>query len=260
MAEEKRYYWLKLKDDFFNSKRIKKLRNMAGGDTYTIIYLKMQLLALKTEGILTWTGLEDSFADELALDLNEKPDDVSVTLMYLLSKGLAEMQGDTNLFLPWVVESTGSETSAAERMRKMRERNNVTPLLQERYTEIETELETEIKTEKREETAHKYGEFGWVKLTDKQYEKLLQDLGEKELRRCIRYVDESAQATHNRNGWTDWNLTIRKCSRDRWGLDRKEQKPKQYTTAENYKTPQKIDTAQLDKIRQAFAGCEGMEM
>ena len=59
----KRYYWLKLKDDFFSSKRIKKLRNMAGGDTYTIIYLKMQLLAMKTDGVLTWTGLEENFAE-----------------------------------------------------------------------------------------------------------------------------------------------------------------------------------------------------
>ena len=33
----KRYYWLKLQDDFFKSKRIKKLRKIAGGDTYTII-------------------------------------------------------------------------------------------------------------------------------------------------------------------------------------------------------------------------------
>ena len=59
MSECKRYYWLRLHDDFFDSKRIKKLRRMAGGDTYTIIYLKMQLLAMKTDGIIKWTGLEE---------------------------------------------------------------------------------------------------------------------------------------------------------------------------------------------------------
>ena len=37
MAEAKRYYWLRFRDDFFDSKRIKKLRRMAGGDTYVII-------------------------------------------------------------------------------------------------------------------------------------------------------------------------------------------------------------------------------
>ena len=41
---EKKYYWLKLKEGFFEQKIIKKLRKIAGGDTYVIIYLKMQLL------------------------------------------------------------------------------------------------------------------------------------------------------------------------------------------------------------------------
>ena len=49
MAEAKRYYWLKFRDDFFDSKRIKKLRKMAGGDTYVIIYLKMQLKAATSQ-------------------------------------------------------------------------------------------------------------------------------------------------------------------------------------------------------------------
>lgn len=144
MAEGKRYYWLRLHDDFFSSIRIKKLRRMAGGDTYLIIYLKMQLKAMKTDGVLTWKGIEQDFVDELALDLDEEPDNVRVTLAYLLSCGLAESDDKVNFFLPYAVENTGSETSAAERMRKMRERNNVTPLLQNRYgeKEIEKEIDT----------------------------------------------------------------------------------------------------------------------
>lgn len=122
MAEGKRYFWLKLKEDFFQSKRIKKLRHMAGGDTYTIIYLKMQLLALRSDGVLTWTGLEDNFADELALDLDEKPEDVEVTLLYLLKTGLAETQDNISFTLPWVLENTGSENASAQRVREFRER------------------------------------------------------------------------------------------------------------------------------------------
>ena len=144
MSEGKRYYWLKLKEDFFSSKRIKKLRKMAGGDTYTIIYLKLQLLAMKKDGILEWSGLEDSVADELALDIDETPEDVRVTLMYLLSCGLAETSDNISFFFPYAVENVGSETSAAKRMRDMRERNNVTPLLRDSYGEIEKEIEIEI--------------------------------------------------------------------------------------------------------------------
>ena len=40
----KRYYWLKLKDDFFSSIKIKKLRKTEDGNLLTIIYLKMQLM------------------------------------------------------------------------------------------------------------------------------------------------------------------------------------------------------------------------
>ena len=116
----KRYYWLKLQDGFFNSKRIKKLRKLAGGDTFTIIYLKMQLLAMKTDGFLKWTGLEDDFASELALDLDEDPENVKVTLAYLISCGLVETSDNISFYLPWAVENTGSEGSSAERMRNKR--------------------------------------------------------------------------------------------------------------------------------------------
>ncbi len=68
---------------------------------------------------------------------------------------------------------------------------------------------------------HAHGQYGWVKLTDNEYSRLLADLGEAELARCIAYVDESAQSTGNKNKWKDWNLTVRKCHRDGWGLNRK---------------------------------------
>ena len=68
------------------------------------------------------------------------------------------------------------------------------------------------------ESAHARGQYGWVKLTDEQYAALLADLGQGELDRCIRYVDESAQQTGNKNKWKDWNLVVRKCHREGWGL------------------------------------------
>ena len=63
-----------------------------------------------------------------------------------------------------------------------------------------------------------YGTYGWVKLSEDEYNRLLNDLGEVEVKRCIAYVDESAQTTRNKNQWRDWNLVIRKCSRDGWGI------------------------------------------
>lgn len=152
MAETggKRYYWLKLQDDFFTSKRIKKLRKIAGGDTYTIIYLKMQLLAMKNNGMLEYTGLESTFAEELALDLDEEPENVSVTINFLLSYGLLETNDNVEYFVPYAVANTGSETSSAKRVREFRTRKalqcntDVTPVKQNCNGEKEKEIETEI--------------------------------------------------------------------------------------------------------------------
>lgn len=69
-------------------------------------------------------------------------------------------------------------------------------------------------------TRHKYGEYGWVRLSDEEHDRLLNELGEAELTRCITYVDESAQSNGNKNKWKDWNLVIRKCARDRWGMSK----------------------------------------
>ena len=149
----KRYYWLKLQDGFFNSKRIKKLRKLAGGDTFTIIYLKMQLLAMKTDGFLKWTGLEEDFASELALDLDEDTENVKVTLAYLMSCGLVETSDNISFYLPWAVENTGSETASTQRVREFRARQalqcntDVTQEKREGNVEKEIEIEKELDLE-----------------------------------------------------------------------------------------------------------------
>lgn len=116
----KRYYWLKLKEDYLDSPKIKKLRKIAGGDTYTIIYLKMQLLSIKNQGLIEYEGIEQSFAEELALKLNEDPDNVKVTLSYLASQGLIEEANGQSYLLPEALNSIGSEDQSAERVRAFR--------------------------------------------------------------------------------------------------------------------------------------------
>lgn len=149
---ERRFFWLKLKEDFFESKRIKKLRKLAGGDTLTIIYLKMQLKSIKTDGVLSYTGLEKSFAEELALDLDESSEDVGLLLNYLLSVGLIETSDNINFLLPYAIESTGSEGASAERVRNFRDRkalqSNVDVTQVKRIGNVEIEKEIEIEKDK----------------------------------------------------------------------------------------------------------------
>lgn len=152
VSSGKRYYWLKLKEDFFTSKRIKKLRGMAGGDTYLIIYLKLQLKAMKTDGIIRFDHLEDNIADELALDLDENPDDIRATLIYLTSCNLAETSDNSDFFFPYAVENVGSESSSAARVRAFRDKEkalhcNASVTQVKRICNGEIEIDKEIEKE-----------------------------------------------------------------------------------------------------------------
>ena len=157
MGNTKKYYWLKLKEDFFRDKTIKKLRRMAGGDTFTIIYLKLMLLTLKDGGKLYFEGIEDTFHEEIGLEIDEDPDNVRFTLLYLEKIGLIEKVNEDQMFLTRMPEMIGSETSKAELMRKKRAQernkigNNVTaelPPVTNSYTEREIEIEKETEIER----------------------------------------------------------------------------------------------------------------
>lgn len=150
----KRYYWLKLPDGFFRQKAIKKLRKIAGGDTYTIIYLKMLLVAMKQDGRLYFEGVEATFYDELALDLDEEVENVRVTVMFLIQQDLMQLIDETEYSLSECAKMTGSESASAERMRRLRDKKasqcdvEVTEPLRIGDVEIEIEKEIELDKEK----------------------------------------------------------------------------------------------------------------
>lgn len=172
----KRYYYLKISSEFFNDKAIKRLRRLPGGDTYTIVYLKMLLSSLETDGYIVYESVEDNPIEEIALDIDEDVEAVEITMNYLVKKGLASYMNE-NIELTRVHELSGSETASTRRSRKCRAlqfdtemlqcNTNATPLqhdatkcnvIQETETEkeLETDIETETKTETEQET--KYGQ------------------------------------------------------------------------------------------------------
>lgn len=166
----KKYYWLRLKEDFFSQPKIKKLRKIAGGDTYTIIYLKMQLLSLNTEGNLYFEGIEDDFIEELALTIDEDVDNVKFTVMYLINQHLLEEIQKDEFSLPEAKIAIGTESESTQRVRRLREKKkkekalqcntNVTSCNADETicnTEIEKELEIDIEIEKDNNTCkHDY--------------------------------------------------------------------------------------------------------
>lgn len=120
----KKYYWLKLKEDFFNNIRMKKLRRIAGGEIFTIIYLKMQLLSLQNEGALIYEGIEETFTDEIALKIDEDPENVKLTCIFLQNCGLIEQTDGNTFVLTETVDCIGKESESAKRMRKLRENSS----------------------------------------------------------------------------------------------------------------------------------------
>ncbi|WP_174615249.1 phage replisome organizer N-terminal domain-containing protein [Virgibacillus ihumii] len=152
----KKYYWLKLKETFFNQKEIKLLRRLAGGDTFTIIYLKLLLLSLKSEGYIYFEDIGDDFVDELVLEIDEDKDNIKMTLSYLFSKGLIETFDEKEYYLNGIPEMIGSESESTRRVRKFRKRKKQEALQcngdeTNSNTEKETEKETEIDREREQQ-------------------------------------------------------------------------------------------------------------
>ena len=150
----KRYYWLKLKENFFNQKEIKRLRRLAGGDTFTIIYLKLLLLSLKAEGKIYFDGVGNDFIDELSLEIDEDAENIKLTLAYLQAKELLEVVNESEYFMADIPSMIGSESASASRVRRHRQKKELlqsnTLALQSNddVTNCNTEIEIEIESYK----------------------------------------------------------------------------------------------------------------
>ena len=128
--------------------------------------------------------------------------------------------------------------------------------------EVEKEIEKEVEIEyecinnkagKPPRTC--YGEYGWVKLTEEQYQKLISDLGQVEVDRCIKYIDESAQSSGNKNKWRDWNLVVRRCNREGWGkTGGLAKKANTMTVSEHPTAPTTAETERLKRYAESLKG------
>ena len=115
----KRYYWLKLPEDFFRRGYIRRLRGRKDGDRLVLVYLEILLVSLKTDGVLTADSPED-FAEDLALELFEDPADVETVLDFLSERGKIVRVDDDKYQLTDCEDMTGSETDSARRRREER--------------------------------------------------------------------------------------------------------------------------------------------
>ena len=118
--KEKRYYWLKLYDTFFENKTSKFLRKLPDGDRILLAYLKFQLKLLKSEGVFCFENLCESLPEEIALMLDEDTNIIKLLLSALEKANAIEYLNDNTFMLTEMQDLIGSEGSSAARVRKHR--------------------------------------------------------------------------------------------------------------------------------------------
>lgn len=239
MAENKRFYWLKLQENFFEDDTIRFIEEQENGIKYSNFYLKLCLKSLRTEGKLIRIVGETlipydvkSLSSLTGVDV----DTVRCAMALFEKIGCVKVLDSGELFISQLSELVGSETDKAKLMRISRaKKNDAVTLLPERYPEYrDKRLELELELEKERESKGakaptlekaekvKFGEYGWVRLTNDEHSRLVSEFGETTVKSAIRYIDESAQSTGNKNKWKDWNLVVRRCIREGWGKRRTE--------------------------------------
>ena len=168
MAEQK-FFWLKLKRDFFKRHDIKIVKSMPNGKDYILFYMQLLLESIDHEGALRFSETIPYDENMLSTITDTNIDIVGSAMKIFTQLGMIEVLDDQTIYMCEVSKMIGSETAAAGRKRAQRERDaarlaagndaeplrltsncdNVTTPSQNSHIEIEKELEKELDIEKK---------------------------------------------------------------------------------------------------------------
>lgn len=164
MSDNKKYFWLKLNENFFEDDTIAWIEEQDNGKDYILFYLKLALKSLTNDGyLIRYVGEKLIPYDIRALSklTNTDTDTVKVAMNLFLEVGIVSQLDSGEIYLNQIDELIGSETESAKRVRKHRAKQNALPNNQktlqsnsgvilcntEKEIEIDLELEKEIKQE-----------------------------------------------------------------------------------------------------------------
>ena len=236
MAESQKFYWLKLKKDFFKRHDIRIIEDMPNGKDYCLFYLKLLCESIDHEGKLRFSETIPYNEDMLATITNTNVDIVRSAITIFSQLNLIEVFDDGTYYMNEVEKMIGSavDNDNANRQRRFRERQKQ-QMLCDRYEsvtknnesksiekEIEIELEIEKETEKEKKKNNKkekekepkisFGEYQNVKLTQAEYDRLANDLSVEVRNACIDFLDAYIEEKGYKS--KSHNLAIR-----RWVVD-----------------------------------------
>lgn len=149
------YFWIKLDENFFKNLAIKNLRRtVSGGDSLVLIYQQMLLSSLPNNGVIYYEGTLQDVAQEIALNLDEKLDDIKLTIDYFQKAGLLQIGDDGSAEMLQVPMLIGQETNwnkykREKKLEKFQPTSNqvLTEIDIEKEKEKEKEIEKEIDTD-----------------------------------------------------------------------------------------------------------------
>ena len=188
MSDNRKYYYLKLKENYFDDDSIVLLESMQDGVLYSNILLKLYLKSLKHGGRLQLDEDIPYTAQMIATITRQQIGTVERALQIFLKLGLVEVLDSGTFYMSNIELLIGQSSTEAERKRAARLQNkalsaprtNGGHLSDIRPPEIELEKEIEIEKEREGETGHPapaaYGRYNNVILTDTELSGLKTEL------------------------------------------------------------------------------------
>ena len=117
---EKRYYWLKLKRDFFKRHDIQIIEDMPNGKEYILFYLKLLCESVDHDGTLRFSEQIPYNENMLATITRTNVDIVRAAIQVFTGLNMMEIMDDGTYFMREVHKMLGSETEWAEKKRQYR--------------------------------------------------------------------------------------------------------------------------------------------
>ena len=161
MSDNKKYYYLRLKDNFFDSDELKILESMKDGYLYSNILLKLYLRSLKNDGKLVVNDRIPYNAEMLASVTGHQVGTIKQALSMFKELGLIEILENGAIYMLDIQNFIGKGSTEADRQRlydrrisderkqkKLTQSRNLEEILEKSTPEIEIELEKELKIEK----------------------------------------------------------------------------------------------------------------
>jgi len=181
MADTKKYYYLKLKENFYDSEQMIILQNMQDGYLYSDILMKLYLRSLKTDGKLMFNNLIPYTPNVLAQVVRHQVGTVEKALKIFKQLGLVEILENGAIYMLDIQNFIGKSSTEADRIRTYRQQikqeqlgcTNVQQMYDKNTPEIEIELKKELEIELEQEDIYTYIEknFGRT-LSPIEYEQI----------------------------------------------------------------------------------------